>query len=117
MAAMQAMQFAKVTADKISYIELRCGETHAQIPSDESMYMTVDDEPFVCLSMKSTAMQAFIVNSTELRDSTKSDRLADFKGMCELRELRNSWEADDGHEHKSLFCNPVKNSSPRSNVL
>lgn len=87
----EAMQFAKVTGSKVEYFELRCGEAQAQIPMDDSMYLEVGDEPFVCLHFQNKELCAFIAKSTELRGYTGSkDRLSDFRGMCELRELRNS---------------------------
>ena len=75
------MQFAQVTGSKVEYFELRCGEAHAQIPIDESLYLEVDDEPFVCLNLKNQEICAFIAKSTELRGYTASHRLSDFTGM------------------------------------
>lgn len=105
----EAMQFAKVTGSKVEYFELRCGEAQAQIPMDDSMYLEVGDEPFVCLHFQNRELCAFIAKSTELRGYTGSkDRLSDFRGMCELRELRNSWTANE-----SLFDSPAKKQSPQ----
>ena len=104
----EAMQFAKVTGSKVEYFELRCGEAQAQIPMDDSMYLEVDDEPFVCLHFQNRELCAFIVKSTELRGYKGRDRLSDFRGMCELRELRNSWTANE-----SLFDSPAKKQSPQ----
>lgn len=105
----EAMQFAKVTGSKVEYFELRCGEAQAQIPMDDSMYLEVGDEPFVCLHFQNRELCAFIAKSTELRGYTGSkDRLSDFRGMCELRELRNSWTANE-----SIFDSPAKKQSPQ----
>lgn len=104
----EAMQFAKVTGSKVEYFELRCGEAQAQIPIDDSMYLEVDDEPFVCLNFQNRELCAFIAKSTELRGYKGRDRLSDFRGMCELRELRNSWTANE-----SLFDSPAKKQSPQ----
>ena len=102
----EAMQFAKVTGSKVEYFELRCGEAQAQIPIDDSMYLDVDDESYVCLNFQNRELCAFIAKSTELRGYKGRDRLSDFRGMCELRELRNSWTGN-----VSSFDTPAKKHS------
>ena len=106
------MQFAQVTGSKVEYFELRCGEAQAQIPIDDSMYLDVDDESFVCLNFQNRELCAFIAKSTELRGYKGRDRLSDFRGMCELRELRNSWAANE-----SIFDSPAKKQSPQKQAV
>ena len=106
------MQFAQVTGSKVEYFELRCGEAKAQIPIDDSMYLEVDDESFVCLNFQNRELCAFIAKSTELRGYKGRDRLRDFRGMCDLRELRNSWAANE-----SIFDSPAKKQSPQKQAV
>ena len=108
------MQFAPVTGSKVEYFELRCGEAQAQIPINDSMYLDVDDESFVCLNFQNRELCAFIAKSTEIRGYKGSkDRLSDFRGMCELRELRNSWTANESLGPLNIFGSPAKKQSPQ----
>jgi hypothetical protein len=107
------MQFVQVTGKKVSYVELRCRQDDVKIQIEEDTYLEVDDEPFVCLNFKNKALGAFIVKSTELRSYVNNDRLSDFKGIDELRELRNSYVAITEDKQKSLFDKPVNKISPR----
>lgn len=108
------MQFPEVSAEKVTYIELRCGNDHTQIPWTDDLCLEVDEEIYICLNMKSNRIAKFLCNTTQLRSLGRSgDRLLDFQGLHELKELRNAANNSDEPTEEALFDNAPKKTAAK----
>jgi hypothetical protein len=104
-AAAKAMAFMKVDAEKMSYVNLNCGDHQCQVKEQDN-WLEVEGEAFVRLDVSTRCVASFILNCTNLRKLQNADRLVDLVGLHELKELRNTWMPST----PSLFDTPKKHA-------